>query len=496
MRQHPHLYEINASVLIKRMSRKYGRPMTLATIPDEEWQLLANRGFDLVWLMGIWQRSRGARQKALTEPTLRQEYDKALPGWSEDDVDGSPYAIYSYSLNPLLGESTELSQLKSKLNQQGLQLILDFVPNHLALDHPWTISHPTWFVQGKKEDAHTHPDQFFISEQGSCFAHGRDPNFPPWTDTVQVNFYSNELRQALINELLGIAELADGVRCDMAMLALNDVFERMWGEYTRDYQKPDTEFWSEAITRIKERHPRFLFIAEVYWGLERRLQEMGFDYTYDKPFYDKLRFSSSQEICDYLKADDSYSRRSVRFIENHDEIRAVATFGRERSLAAAVVLSTMPGLRLFHDGQLEGYRIRLPIQLLRGPEEATDTHIAEFYEQLLHVCNSPVFHDGQWLLLETSQAEQRDGSHCDLLAWWWRYADQTKIVVVNYSPKQNSCWLKLPLPLGPNGRILLRDELTCTSTVQDTRRLANQDLHFNLKPWEAQILDVTVTVGN
>jgi len=366
----------------------------------------------------------------------------------------------------------------------------------LALDHPWTVSHPTWFVQGKKADAHTHPDRFFISEQGICFAHGREPHFPPWTDTVQVNFYSNELRQALINGLLGIAELADGVRCDMAMLALNDVFERIWGEYSRGYQQPDTELWSEAITRIKERHPYFLFIAEVYWGLERRLQEIGFDYTYDKPFYDKLRFSSPQEICDYLKADDSYSRRSVRFIENHDEPRAVAAFGRERSLAAAVVLSTVPGFRLFHDGQLEGRGMRLPIQLVREPEEAPDPPIAEFYEQLLHVCNSPVFHDGQWLLLETSQAGQRGNSHRDLLTWWWHRGDQTKVVVVNYSPKHTSCWLKLPLPLGPNERILLRDELASTSAVQDTQQLANQDLHFNLKPWQAQILDVIVTVGD
>jgi len=495
MRNNPHLYEINTCVFIKRMSRKYGRPMTLATIPDEEWQLLADRGFDFIWLMGVWHRSPGARQKALMEPTLRREYDKALPGWSEDDVDGSSYAIYSYDLNPLLGESAELVQLKSKLNQQRLGLILDFVPNHLALDHPWTVSHSTWFVQGKKADAQTHPDSFFTSEQGTYFAHGRDPNFPPWTDTVQVNFYSNELRQALINELLRIAELADGVRCDMAMLALNDVFERIWGKYTRGYQRPDTEFWIDAITRVKERCPQFLFIAEVYWGLEQRLQDMGFDYTYNKPFYDKLRFSSPQEIHDYLKADDSYSRRSVRFIENHDEIRAVAAFGHEHSLAAAVVLSTVPGFRLFHDGQLEGRGIRLPVQLLREPEETTDPHIAEFYGQLLHVCNSPVFHDGQWLLLEISQAGQRDNSHRDLLVWWWHHGEQAKIVVVNYSPKHNSCWLKLPLPLGSNRRILLRDELASTSAVQDIQQLANQDLHFNFKPWEAQILDVIVTVG-
>ena len=490
MRNHPHLYEINTCVFIKRMSHKYGRLMTLATIPDEEWQLLASLGFDFVWLMGVWQRSPGSRQKALMEPTLRREYGKALPGWSEDDVDSSPYAVYSYGLNPLLGASAELAQLKSKLNQQGLRLILDFVPNHLALDHPWTVSHPTWFVQGKKADAHTHPDRFFTSEQGIYFAHGREPHFPPWTDTVQSNFYSNEMRQALINELLGIAELADGVRCDMAMLALNDVFERIWGKYTRAYQQPDTEFWIEAITRVKERRPQFLFIAEVYWGLERRLQDMGFDYTYDKPFYDKLRFSSPQEICDYLKADDSYSMRSVRFIENHDEIRAVAAFGRERSLAAAVVLSTVPGFRLFHDGQLEGRRVRLPIQLVRQPEEAADAEVAHFYERLLTVCNSPDFHEGEWRLLGVSQSGESNDSHLNILAWYWRYGQKFKTVVVNYSPEHAQGWMKLPLSVERAEKVKLRDQLSGRIFVHNAEQPGSQGLYLDLKPWEAQILEM------
>jgi len=488
--RHPHLYEINARIFIKRISEKYRRALTLATVPEEEWQLLKHRGFDLVWLMGVWQRSPGARQQALLHPALRQEYDQALPDWSDLDVAGSPYAVYAYRLDPELGQSGELAQLKSRLNRQGLGLLLDFVPNHLALDHPWTLTHPRRFVYGSKADTRRHPEWFFSADGMIYLAHGRDPNFPPWTDTVQVNFYSRDLRQALINKLLQIAEVADGVRCDMAMLALNDVFGKVWGEVVKDYSPSKTEFWAEAIEQVKRQRPGFLFLAEVYWGLERKLQEMGFDFTYDKSLYDRLRFSSPDEIRSHLMMDDLYQQRSARFIENHDELRAIVAFGRERSLAAAVVLATVPGLRLFHDGQLEGRSIRLPLQLVREPKEADDLEIRRFYRRLLAVCSAPAFHRGEWTLVEPSQAWAGNESHRSLLTWCWRYAEQVKLAVVNYSPNRAQGWLKLPMPLEKVGRRVFQDELTGTTYLRDADELRSQGLYVDLSPWQAHIWDV------
>ena len=185
---------------------------------------------------------------------------------------------------------------------------------------PSSAIHP-----GEEADARAHPDAFFSPDRGVYLAHGRDPNFPPWTDTAQLNFYSTDLRQALIKELLRIAEVADGVRCDMAMLALNDVFGGVWGKLA-NYPKPDTEFWAEAITQVKQRRPDFLFLAEAYWGLEKQLQQLGFDFTYDKVFYDRLRFSNARDIREHLMTDGPYQQRSVHFIENHDEERAVTRF--------------------------------------------------------------------------------------------------------------------------------------------------------------------------
>ncbi len=446
MRDNPHLYEANAYLFLRRVSEKYHRPMVLADIPEEEWQFFTQLGVDLIWLMGVWQRSPGSRQKALLDPALRQEYERALPGWSAEDVAGSPYAVYAYSLEPSMGRQGELAKLKSKLNRHGLSLVLDFVPNHLAADHPWTASHPECFVQGDKVDVRNHPDWFFSPKKGIYLAHGRDPNFPPWTDTVQLNLYSVELRQAITRELLQIAEVADGVRCDMAMLALNNIFANVWGKVITNYLRPETEFWTEAIRQVKQKRPDFLFIAEVYWGLEKRLQELGFDFTYNKQLYDRLRFSTSGEIRSYLMAESSYLKRSAHFIENHDEPRAVTAFGHRRSQAAAVILSTLPGLRMFHDGQLIGRHIHLPVQMVREPDEIPDSGMRQFYERLLTICTKPAFHDGEWKLMEVNHAWEGNESDQNLLAWSWHYADETKIVIVNYSSDPTQGRLKVSVP--------------------------------------------------
>lgn len=488
MRRHPHLYELNARIFLSRLSEKYHKRVTLATVPDTEWQLLSQRGFDLVWLMGVWQRSQGAREEALRNEALRREYDQALPGWTEADVAGSPYAVYGYTLDTALGEPDELAQLQSQLNRLGLGLILDFVPNHLALDHPWVLSHPRWFVQGRAADVRAHPDWFFASGSRRCLAHGRDPNFAPWTDTVQVNFYSTELRQALINELSQIAEVADGVRCDMAMLALNQVFEEVWGGVLRDYPQLETEFWTEAIGQVKKQRPGFLFLAEVYWEFEPKLQQLGFDFTYDKLLYDRLRFCPPADIYCHLMSDTTYQEHSAHFIENHDELRAITVFGRQRSLAAATVIATVPDLRLFHDGQLEGRRVRLPVQLVRAPEETVDAEILRFYERLLTICNASAFHEGEWRLLETCPAWECNDSHCNLLAYLWRSRREAKIVVVNYSPVASQGRLKLPLPLGTSGNVAFVDELTGATYLRDPQELANLGLYIALEPWQAHIL--------
>jgi glycosidase len=484
------MFEINARVFVRRLSEKYGRPVTLGTVPDDEWKDIARRGFDLVWAMGVWQRSPVARLKALSDAGLRREYDRALPGWTDEDVMGSPYAVYGYTLDAGLGDKGDLAELKSSLNREGLGLVVDFVPNHLALDHPWTLSHPGRFVQGSESDARDHPDWFFSPGGRIHLAHGRDPNFPPWSDTVQVNFYSKDLRQAFVDELVRIAGVADGVRCDMAMLALNRVFGDVWGHVVHSSAPPEAEFWAEAIGQVKRQRPGFLFLAEAYWGLEDELRTLGFDFAYDKSLYDRLRSSPAGEVRGYLEGDGRDGGRTVRFIENHDEPRAAAAFGPERSRAAAVVLGTVPGLRLFHDGQFEGRRIRLPVQLAREPREDDVPGLSQFYDRLLAICGRQVFHEGEWSVVPAGPAWEGNGSHDSLLAWTWRTPAELKAVAVNYSPSQAQGRLWIPQMPEDAGSIRLTDELGDTTWIRDGGDLRGQGLYVDLGPWQAHILDI------
>lgn len=491
MRRNPHLYEANACLFLRRISDKYNRPVSLANIPEDEWQFFSHLGIDLLWLMGVWQRSPGSRQKALLDPVLRKEYAQALPDWSAQDISGSPYAIHNYSLEPSLGNVDALAQLKSTLNHHGIGLILDFVPNHVAIDHQWVISHPEWFIKGRDADIIKHQEWFFRSKTGVHIAHGRDPNSPPWKDTAQLSTYSAEVRKALINDLVQITEVADGVRCDMAMLILNDVFTDTWGEVTNTYTKPESEFWAEAISRIKRDRPDFLFIAEVYWGLETSLHEMGFDYTYDKQLYDKLRYSTPQEIRNYLASDVQNLKCSVHFVENHDEPRAVTAYGDKRSLMAATIMATLPGLRLFHDGQLEGRRLHIPVQMLREPEEYPDPEVIQFYDRLLRFSNTSTLHDGEWEMMTISQAWAGNESYQNLLAWSWHNDTIIKLVIVNYSPNPAQGRLELSLPAENNRRMNFIDKLTGTNYVRDPDEVRSHGLYIALEPYHAHLFDMT-----
>lgn len=488
MRSYPHLYEINTQLFLKRLSGKGNDTPSLATIPDSIWQEYARRGFDLIWLMGIWQRSPASRQEALRIPGLRERYDSVLPGWTEDDVAGSPYAVYDYSLDRSFGEPGDLQHVRSQLNRNNLGLILDFVPNHLARDHPWTESHPAYFVRGRKSDAGAFPDRFFSPRPGVYMAYGKDPNYPSWTDTVQLNVFAVSLRRAMVNTLMHIAEVADGVRCDMAMLVLNDVFEKTWGNVARGFQRPSTEFWAEAIAKVKAKHPGFLFIAEVYWGLESQLQQAGFDYVYDKTLYDRIRFSTAGDILDYLKEHSPLKYNSAYFIENHDEQRGIIAFGREKSMAAAVLFATLPCLRLFHDGQLEGKKVHMPVQLVREPDDVTDSTVQNFYYRLLTICNQEVFHKGMWRLIDVYEAAEGDRSYTSLLAWSWNYNEQVSIVVTNYSPNPARGWIKPRLVIEENNSIIFRDELTDITYNKESVELRTKGIYVDLAPYQSHIL--------
>ncbi len=496
-RSSPHLYEVNCRVWLRRLKERYESEFSLEDVPIQEWRRLKELGFDYIWLMGVWTPSRRGIDIARSLPTLQVEYSKALPGWTIYDVIGSPYAIISYELNPILGASEDLKTVREVLHKVGLGLVLDFVPNHVAVDHPWVVSHPEYFVQATERDARKKSEVFFeVKSNGNNYflAHGKDPYFPSWLDTAQLNIFNTNVQKSLIEILMKVAEMCDGLRCDMAMLVLNDIFQSNWGWHVEraGFTRPAVEFWESAIETVKSEYPEFLFIAEVYWGLDRKLMQLGFDYTYDKDLYDLLLQGDVKNIRSKLRIDSNYQKRCARFIENHDEQRAAEAFGRERSKAAAAIISTLMGLRLFHDGQIEGYTIKVPIQLARTQPETVDLVIVEYYERLLHFSNHPVLHEGEWTLLDTRSVSPNDTSYENILAWMWRMGDLAKIIIVNYSSTiaQGSILLSLDLP---SYRFVLLDEFTGKNYRIDRDNISNKGLYVKLEPYQTRLYTLTGT---
>ena len=350
---HPILYEISTQVWLNQLSRQHQRPVTLGTVPDDEWRKLEGMGIDIVWLMGVWERSPMAVQMVRNNPIAIREFKEMLPDFQSKDLVGSPYSVHQYVVDPRMGGRDGLAVERNKLAQHGMRLMLDYVPNHIAPDHPWTKDHPQYFIRGSKNDLERDPESF-IQIGAQIYARGRDPNFAAWMDTVQLNAFHPDLREATRQTLNDILSQCDGVRVDMAMLFLNPVFQGTWGERAGEY--PPQEFWQEVIPAVKQQSPQALFMAEAYWDTERELHSLGFDYCYDKLLYDFIRDQHFSRLADHLQEDPAYQHRLVRFIENHDERRALTAFPDGQWKAAALTCATLPGLRMFYQGQMEGRR--------------------------------------------------------------------------------------------------------------------------------------------
>jgi glycosidase len=485
----PFIYQINTWVWLDRLSRTYETPLTLESVPDDVLNELAALNVDAIWLMGVWHRSPATRASALR---YIHEYRSALPDITPDDVPGSPYAIGMYQVDGNLGGRTGLANFRKRLAERGLKLILDYVPNHVSTDHPWVSRHPDWMVQGKAQDLRRRKDDFFSVRdslgQARVIAHGRDPYFPGWIDTAQINAFNPEARQATVDVLLDIAEQCDGVRCDMAMLFLNDVFRRTWGNYV--HENPASEYWSEVIPPVKAQKPDFLFMAEVYWDMEYRLLELGFDYCYDKRLYDRIRDDKIASIREHLVADARYQRRLTRFIENHDEQRAAAHFGIPKSRMGAVLICTLPGATLLHDGQFEGRRVKLPVQIGRQPEEKLDMELKQFYQWLLAETRDSIYQRGDWVLYHPSPAKD-NGTHNNLIAYGWRCDQDYRLIVVNLSGTWSQGHIALHLWSEMGGaNWTLHDALNNQDYTRGGGHLLNPGLYVDLAPYHAHLFHI------
>jgi glycosidase len=490
MNKNPRILEINTRVWINQ----FGKNKNLSTIPDDIIDYWKENGFDLIWLMGIWKNNKEIVKEFCFEPGLIAAYNDSLKDWKNDDVIGSPYSIDKYEVNPALGTLENLLLLKERLNKKGIKLILDFVSNHFSAKSSLIWSNKEIFLEADEFLFKNDPYTFYKSpaNEDEYLAHGRDPFFPPWKDTAQINIYSSEARNFMIDILLNLTDVCDGVRCDMAMLPLNNIFYNTWIGVLKKYgfEKPEKEFWEEAILTVKKKRKDFLFIAETYWDLEWQLQNLGFDYTYDKRLTDRLGGSDLHSIRDHLHAEEAYQQKSVRFLENHDEERAIVKFGRERSLAAAVIISTIPGMIFYFDGQCVGKKIKLPLQLGREPVEKKDEKVKEFYDKLLYITKSEIFKNGDWKILEPFAGGDNDDSYQNLLAWQWRLGNEVRLVIVNYNNSTSRCRLKFDLDIS-NEEVVLSDILNETEYKRSKKEIIEKGLFVELKSFNSHIFSFT-----
>jgi hypothetical protein len=477
------IYEVNTLVWLGELSRRYGRHVTLGEVPGEVWDSLVLPGVDTVWLMGVWERSPAGLRIALRDEGLMASFRDALPDVSEADIAGSPYCVRNYVVDPVLGGPEGLAAARVQLAARGMRLLLDHVPNHIAPDHPWLTSDPDRLLQGTADDLARAPADFIESGSG-IHARGRDPYFAPWPDVVQLNAFSDALRDATVATLVSIGDQADGVRCDMAMLLMNDIFARTWGD--RAGTAPAEDFWPYVIPRVRARHPGLLFVAEAYWDLEHALRQQGFDHCYDKRLYDRLLHEDAGSVRAHLDADLAHQRGLVRFLENHDEPRAAATLPGDRGRAAAVTVATLPGATLWHEGQFEGRRVRPPVFLRRRPQEPVDEPLRDFYHRLLPAAAS--VRRGDWRPL-TPEGRPDDDTHRNLLAWTWTHADARHLVVVNDSDRPAQA--RLPLPWEDlRGRVCrARDLLTGAVYDRDGDELTDSGLFVSLGAWGCHVLE-------
>ncbi|KIO49812.1 alpha-amylase family glycosyl hydrolase [Nitrosospira sp. NpAV] len=485
--RYPSLFQVNTRVYLSERAAELGRPAILDDIPDRVLEGWVLAGFDLIWFLGIWQTGFAGRQVSGSNPEWLKEYHRVLPDFRPVDICGSCFAIQDYRVHDEFGGDEALDRLRRRLHDHGLRLILDFVPNHTALDHPWVREYPDYYVRGGEEELAAEPYNYRRMETAKgerILAYGRDPYFAGWPDTLQLNYGNPVLREAMDAELRKIAIRCDGVRCDMAMLVLPEVFERTWGI-------PVAPFWPQVTKTIHDEMPGFLFLAEVYWDLESALQQQGFDYTYDKRLYDRLHERHVRPIREHFLADLNFQDKLVRFLENHDEPRAAAAFSPKTHRPAAIITFLAPGLRFFHQGQFEGRKIRIPVHLRRGPAEPVDHTVAEFYTALIECLRDPVFREGNWRLLECCPAWDGNWTSACFIAYSWTGEDGGKrLIAINYSDHQSQCYVVMPWA-GLEGQAWqLYDRMGTAIYERNGDGLAAQGLYLDVPAWAYHVFDV------
>mmetsp|Transcript_52626 Transcript_52626/g.124301 ORF Transcript_52626/g.124301 Transcript_52626/m.124301 type:complete len:560 (+) Transcript_52626:168-1847(+) len=521
--KNPNMLQLNTRVIVHELQLQKGKKKaSLDDFPESEIDGFKEAGFDIVQLGGVWQTGMFGMQRALK--TIESD-----PLLTEDMACSSPYAIVEYKVHDDFGGDAALARLREKFKQRGIRLFLDFVPNHVAVDHPWTAEKPDYLVAGSDEDLANEPQNYFrVGER--VLAHGRDPYFDGWEDTAQLNYGHGELRSEMCKTLAKIATMCDGVRCDMAMLQCPDIMEQTWGGRLNPADgspRVTDPFWPGAIKAAKAANKNFILMAEVYWGRDFELQESGFAFTYDKALYDRVVALQGDPVRLHLTADLAFQSKCIRYLESHDEERAATVLSDVKSHDAAAILAfTCPGIRSFHDGQLQGRKKRVSMHVRCRLHEPRDPQVSLIYAKLLGtVLKRPEVRDGTWTQCHTSPSMDQNPSWMNMVAHCcWDDRGHAMMVVVNFGGDHSNGHVVIPpqvklgirsYPIPPTmnytiteeekvqelgsvqnaaAEVMLNDIWSHESYTREAKELLGEHggMWFDMKPWQTHVFDLSL----
>ena len=481
--KNPTLLQVSARPWLYLLSQRKGTTIkSFKQIPDDVFAEMQSRGFDFLWVMGVWSIGQEGITHDRTKESLVSGYKSILPDYTSDDAIGCPYSITEYVCNPELcpGGDADLTWLRSKLSSYGMKLMLDFVPNHSAHDSPWVSQHPDYYIR-KPSGAAADSNRYY--SDGIAF--GNMQWSSAWTDVAQLNYWNPSLREHMINQMLKIAQYADGIRCDMAYIVLNDYFGNTWSTELNayGYTRPSNEFWGTAISRVKSKYPNTIFLAEVYGDVFTTLIDEGFDYTYDKELLDRFKSGHLDNIRGWISYTAEYQAHMCRFLENHDDNRAVEHFGYSitKTNAAGLATYTLPGMRFFFQDQWLGYQNKLDVHLRRAKSEGQKDEAVNLYNKLFPIVSDNVFKNGSWTNLGLSGDDS-----WRLMAWRWSSSNKKVLVVVNYS-EVTAGGNVVVSDVSGSGTVTIKELLSGASYERNASEMKSSGLTVIVDAWSAQI---------
>jgi glycosidase len=538
-------------VWLAQLSRKYSRAIDrLDQIPDEDLDVLARRGLNSLWLIGIWERSRASR-------TIKQ-----LCG--NPDAVASAYSLFDYSIAEDLGGESAYVVLRDRCYKRGIRLASDMVPNHMGIDSPWVVEHPDWFISRQdlpypaysfdgpdlspdprveiKIEKHYYEqtDAAVVfqrrdrqSGETRYIYHGNDGTSFPWNDTAQLNYLNPAVREQVIQTILHVARLFPVIRFDAAMTLAKRHFHRLWfpgpgssgaipsrAEYGMSDAEFDAlmpqEFWREVVDRVAAEVPGTLLLAEAFWLMEGYfVRTLGMHRVYNSAFMNMMRDEENEKyrtvIKNTLEFDPDIMKRYVNFMSNPDERTAIDQFGSgDKCFGVTALMATLPGLPMFGHGQIEGYTEKYGMEY-RWPryDETPNPGLVERHERqiapLLH--HRTLFAESSNFLLYDFFRE--DGSVDEnVFAYSNRRGEQRALVLYNnrysttrgtidnsaaYADKQSGQLrqrrLKQGLELKADPAMILayRDSLTGLEYLRRAVNLADHGLTIELHAYQCHV---------